>query len=140
MIVTRLSWFVTLCYVVSLSTAATPVCPAERLVARDDQGQQIRLSSDQLMARIVRKTSLTFPMLDGGHLHGTVEFDVVIDRTGKVACARLVTGHPIAAARGLEAILAWRFQPFVFRRRRVAVAGHLSIPYDVEGFGARKSN
>jgi protein TonB len=96
------------------------------------------LSSEQIMRRIVVKTDLAFPMLDGGHLRGTVELEVVIDRTGKVACARLLTGHPIAAASAIAAVQYWRFKPFVLRKRRVMVAGHLSIPYDVEGFRVPK--
>jgi hypothetical protein len=135
----RRSRLVTLC-AVRLSSAATAVCPEERFAATDPQGQKIRLRTDELMRRVVKKTNLTFPMLDGGHLRGTVELDVVIDRTGKVACANVVSGHPIAAASAMASIPNWRFQPFVLLKKRLTVTGRLSIPYDVEGFRATKSN
>lgn len=136
----RRSWLVSIFFAVRLSSAATAVCPGERFAATDTQGQKIRLETDELMRRAVKTTNLSLPMLDGGHLHGTVELDVVIDRTGKVACANVVGGHPIAATSAMAAIPNWRFQPFVLRKKRVTVTGRLKIPYDVEGFRATKGN
>lgn len=105
-------------------------CPGDRSTALDDQGRRIWLHTDELMQRVVKKTNLTFPMLDGGHLRGTVELDVLIDATGNLECVQAVSGNPIAIASAMAAIQNWKFEAFVLWNKRLPVLGHLSIPYD----------
>lgn len=95
----------------------------------DERG--IWLSSDDLMRRVIQKSYLSFPMLDGGCLHGEVRLNLLIDAEGKVACAQVVSGHPIAIASAMATIRDWRFKPLVRKDKGIPVFGHLTIPYDV---------
>ncbi|MDQ2856159.1 MAG: energy transducer TonB [Acidobacteriota bacterium] len=45
------------------------------------------------------------------HAMGTVKVDVQIDRGGKVASARVASGHPLLGSPAREAALEWRFEP-----------------------------
>lgn len=47
----------------------------------------------------------------GLNISGNVVLEVRFDLTGKVACARANSGHPIAIAAAMEAIKRWTFRP-----------------------------
>lgn len=106
-------------------------CAQKALSASDEHGVSTWLGSEDLMRRVVKKSDLTFPMLGHGHLRGEVVLDLLIDEQGHVACARAISGHPIAIASAMASIQTWRFKPFVQRNKGIAVFGHLTIPYDV---------
>jgi len=77
---------------------------------------------------------LSFPMLDmskGSHFRGEVKIDLPLDEQGGVKCAQVMSGHPIAVASAMGAIRNWKFKPFVQHDKRIAVFGHLMIPYDI---------
>jgi TonB family protein len=106
-------------------------CADKRSPAVDERGIQRWLSSEELMHRVVHRSELRFPMFDGGRLHGEVQLDILIDSRGEVACARLISGHPIAAASAMDAIQRWTFQPLTVQGKRVPVLGHLTVPFDI---------
>jgi len=113
-------------------------CAHKSSAARDEHGVPIWLNSDALFQRAVHKTDLTFPMLDGGRLHGFVNVDIQIDARGNVACALAISGHPIAIASALSAVRTWRFKPFTQYAKAVPVFGHLVIAYDTRHVSRRQ--
>ena len=50
-------------------------------------------------------------MFDRSRLNGYVVIDILLDDTGKVWCARVVSGHPLLFGSAIEAMKDWTFRP-----------------------------
>ena len=113
-------------------------CPTEKRscvktedLLLDSEGCPVRLTSAEMMSRATAKSPINRPGLLGrNNINGSVEVEVVSDKRGKVRCARVLSGHPLAHAAAVQSVTRWSFKPYTVVGKRKAVAGVLNIPFD----------
>jgi len=67
------------------------------------------------------------------HIEGTVVLNVDIDNEGEVARVELVSGHPQLAAAAMDAVLQWKYRPFVLNGEAVAVETTVPAKFALAG-------
>jgi WD40 repeat protein len=91
----------------------------------------IRLSSNQLLQRVIQKSPIERPsMLGKNQTRGVVAIQILIDKQGRVVYARGVEGDPFAIASSTKSLRNWRFTPYVRKGRQRSVTGVVSLPFD----------
>lgn len=70
------------------------------------------------------------------NLAGIVVIEVRFDISGKVACARAKSGHPIAVSAAMEAVPKWTFKPLVTNGVPKAGCGRITIKYRLRDQGS----
>src|SRR5215467_7189181 len=76
------------------------------------QPKRVQLSEAVAMANLVEVTAPRRPGYVGAHILGKVLLKIVIDQEGKLAEARVMSGHPMLEQASLEAIIHWKFRPY----------------------------
>jgi hypothetical protein len=95
--------------------------PGRRLLY--SQTGAVRVSRWVAQAHLVKKVEPAGDWLgDARNVQGEVEFEAVIGKRGGVVKLQLVHGHPLLVGRAEEAVLQYRYRPFVFKKGRVAVS------------------
>lgn len=93
-------------------------------------GQPV-LSSSQLTDRVIQRHTIERPgSLGKNKVSGIVNIEVLINKQGKVICARGVDGHPLAMGSAVRSVRRWTFRPYARGGKAISVAGVLSIPFD----------
>lgn len=62
-------------------------------------------------------------------LEGYVHIGILVDESGQVSCAQVVSGHPIIVGSAIEAARHWKFRPATQNGRKVAFYGVLAFHY-----------
>lgn len=90
--------------------APEPACVAER--ESPTANTPIRVSSAELYGSAVSKPLPRYPPIARqAHAEGTVVIEVVADETGRVTCARALSGHPLLVRVTVAAAKEWVFSP-----------------------------
>lgn len=98
---------------------------------RDSEGRPIWLGSSELLDRVIEKQRIERPgQLGKNSLEGVVSVEVLINKHGKVSCARGSEGHPIAIGAAIHSLRKWTFRPYIVSGKPKAVVGVLTVPYD----------
>ena len=106
-------------------------CLKRTNLLRDRHGRPIWLASSELMDRVVERQPIERPgPLGKNSLQGAVSIEVLINKAGKVICARGVEGHPIAIAAAIHSLRKWIFRPYTVNSKSKTVAGVLTVMYD----------
>lgn len=108
-------------------------CPSSGPSLLERGGQRI-LSSRDLERRTISCVSPKFPGLARQmRLEGQVHIAILVDESGQVVCAHVVSGHPIMIGSAIDAARQWKFRPAVQHGRRVAFYGILAFHYSTSG-------
>lgn len=70
------------------------------------------------------------------NLAGTVVVEIRFKSTGKVACVRAKSGHPIAISAAMEAVPKWTFKPVRSKGAAKAGCGQITIKYRLSDEGS----
>jgi hypothetical protein len=102
--------------------SALPCAPRTE-VLKNGNGKPVWLEPDELADRAVEKAQ---PIRDA-HFRGSgyVLVNVLVDRKGRVICAKTVYGHPILREAAISAALKWKFKPMISNSRPISFLGHL---------------
>jgi protein TonB len=65
-------------------------------------------------------------------IEGTVVIDAVIDVSGNVVEAKVVSGHPLLLAAALEAVRQWKFEPTYLNEQPVPVALLVTVEFHLQ--------
>jgi Gram-negative bacterial TonB protein C-terminal len=98
-------------------------------LARDSSTDPVWLSSPQLHKRAIHSQPMQVPGMMDGHMSGAVTLAVLIDQSGKLECAEVLNGHPIATGSAIEAVQHYRFQPYSANGHTHPVLGTLTLDY-----------
>ncbi len=89
-----------------------------------------KLEEHLLEEHLIHKVDPDYPaMAKIAHVQGKVIVDVVIDKTGNVASAKVLTGHPLLADAALKAIQQWKYAPFVVDNNPVEVDSTVTVTF-----------
>jgi hypothetical protein len=90
----------------------------------------VRVSRSVAQAHLVKKVEPGGDWLgDARNVQGEVEFEAVIDKRGCVVKLQLVHGHPLLVGRAEEAVLQYRYRPFVFKKVPGTVSTDIVVPF-----------
>lgn len=118
------------------STGKSWSCLRRRDLLRDSRGRAVWLDSPELMDRVVEKQPIVRPgSLGKNKLRGAVNIQVLIDKSGRVICARGLKGHPLGVSAAISSLRKWSFRPFIVNGKSKPVAGVLTLPYDFGALG-----
>ena len=68
--------------------------------------------SHALLNAAIKKVEPRYPPMGTRvRIQGDVKVTIVVDRTGKVVCARATEGHPLLRASAVHAATQWQFKP-----------------------------
>jgi TonB family protein len=71
------------------------------------------------------------------NIQGIVEFDVLIDGTGRVVHARLIKSIPLLDSAARRCVLQWKFSPGTRRGHPVVVRGNAPVAFRIYDEGSR---
>jgi TonB family protein len=66
------------------------------------------------------------------HIEGAVLLNVNIDDEGNVGRVELVSGHPILAPAAMDAVLEWKYRPFVLNGVAAPVETTVAVKFALE--------
>jgi hypothetical protein len=85
------------------------------------------LSSEEILARVVKRSKIVRP--SDANFTGTVDLDVFVGADGRVLCARVVRGQPLATTPVLQSLKTWKFRPLrTANRERLSFYGTVTVP------------
>jgi TonB family protein len=108
-------------------------CKVEGPVFVGKSGKAVWLDNGALLKRATHCSSPLLPaMARQARIEGQVLVDILVDRKGKVACARLIVGHPLLAGSAIDAAKDWTFRPMKQNGKVVSFYGHLHFQFSTE--------
>ncbi len=69
------------------------------------------------------------PLAKAAHIQGTVVFAITVDKTGKVATVKVVSGPAMLQQAAMDSLRQWTFHPFLNNGVLVPATGNISIPF-----------
>jgi TonB family protein len=119
--------FVFLAGYLGATEAAKWPCDATAGVLKDRDGRTVWFDSTELERLAIHKSTPRMP--SSARVEGTVTVEVVVDKAGKVGCARVAAGHPLLRKSALEAVEHWTFKPYVSEGEPIAIMGRLTLRF-----------
>lgn len=108
-------------------------CRSEWPVLKDAKGKAIWMNTAQLVQNATHCVPPQIPYHEyQARVQGSVLVDILVDPRGRVACAKLIVGHPLLATRSVEAARKWTFQPQQQAGRPVSFRGRLQFDFVLE--------
>ena len=95
----------------------------------------VKLTPRALLKRTVNCRTPTYPHGRGLRVKGAVAVKILVDETGAVRSAKVVSGHPFFRAEAVRTAKGWTFRPVEFKGRPAKAAGVLRLlfsPDDAE--------
>lgn len=138
---TRSCLFLFLVITVSISLVGEePSCETQASVLTGKDGKSIWLNTKALIKRATHCAAPKMPALARMvRLEGQVLVGILVDEKGKVACARVVSGHPMLVGSALEAAKDWTFRPMKQRHKSVSFQGHLNFHFSTGPISTNES-
>jgi TonB family protein len=107
-------------------------CTSHGPLLTGNDGQPVWLNTKLLIKNSTHCNAPQMPALyRQARIEGLVLVDILVDEKGQVACARLVSGHPLLAGSAIDAARNWTFQPKKRRGRAVSFYGHLRFHFSL---------
>ena len=84
--------------------------------------KRIRVGGAVMAAKLIEQKAPVYPPLaKEARIQGTVRFNVLISKEGKVADVRLISGHPLLVPPAMDALKEWSYQPTLLNGNPVEV-------------------
>jgi TonB family protein len=92
--------------------------------------QAIRIAPDVAEQNLLNKVEPIYPPLAmQARIQGTVRFNVVIGKDGRISSAQLVSGHPILVNAARKATEQWTYQPILVNGEPAEVATQIAVTF-----------
>jgi len=132
----RISIILILSGLLSAQSPSVPCCKCQT----SGQSKNVVCLDDKEMREHVDHVEPLKPsgLEKGLHLAGIILVEMRFDASGKVACARAKSGHPIAIAAAMEAVRKWTFKPVVSDGTAKGGCGIITIKYRLRDQGSSR--
>lgn len=92
--------------------------------------QRIRVSQGVSEGLIVSKVQPIYPpSAQSARIQGIVLIKAVINQTGDVVSAELISGHPLLAPAALDAVKQWKYRPYLLNGNAVNVETQVQVVF-----------
>jgi protein TonB len=89
-----------------------------------------KVSSQAVLSAASTKVQPEYPeMAKKMGIQGNVELEAVVDEAGSVEKVETVSGNPILARAGVDALKRWKFKPFIEDGKPVKVTAPVSFTF-----------
>jgi TonB family protein len=132
----RASFIVLLIGWLSAQSPSAPCCTCDTS-GPERPDDVVCLNAKEMRGRVDHVEPLKPSGLDKGlNLRGTVALEIRFDASGKLACARAKSGHPIAIAAAMDAVRRWTFRPLMSNGAAKGGCGPITIKYRLREKGS----
>jgi TonB family protein len=108
----------------------TPGRSQQSTAPREGIPQLARVSAGIMQGLLAHKVDPEYPAdAKEKHVEGTVLLNVDIDDEGNVGRVELASGHPMLAPAAMDAVLQWRYRPFVLNGEAVPVETTVQVHF-----------
>ncbi len=91
---------------------------------------EIRMGANVVAANLINKVEPVYPPLARqARIQGTVRFNVVIDKEGRVQNLTLISGHPLLVASAKDAVQQWIYKPTLLNGEPVMVMTTVDVNF-----------
>jgi periplasmic protein TonB len=112
----------------SVPTAAPPPPPPPKPKAVVPQ--RIRVGGQVAAASLIRKVMPVYPTLaKQARIQGTVRFQAVIGKDGRIQDLQLISGHPLLVGAAEEAVKQWLYRPTLLNGEPVEVITQIDVNF-----------
>jgi protein TonB len=96
--------------------------------------QRVRVSSGVSSGLLIRKVQPSYPPLARqARIQGTVVFHAVISKDGSIENLTLVSGHPMLVPAAREALIQWKYRPYLLNGEPVEVDTEIQVNFTLAG-------
>ena len=120
----------------SVPVAAPPPPPPPKIEEKPKPKpvQRIRVGGNVQAARLVNQPRPVYPPLARqARIQGTVRFNAIIGRDGKIENLTLVSGHPLLVPSATEAVKQWVYKPTMLNGEPVEVVTQIDVNFTLSG-------
>jgi TonB family protein len=92
----------------------------------------VLVSEDYMRTLREKRVDPVYPqaaLKDG--VHGVVELQIRISKTGDIQNVRLISGDPALASSATEAVKQWSYKPYLFSGEPIAVDTKVTLSYEI---------
>jgi len=116
------------------SPPASPVDASQVEATQVEAPKHVQLDRKLLEDRVINQVQPTYPPIaKAAHIQGDVLLHVVIDKEGRVAQLRAVSGHPILIQAAMDAVKQWSYKPYEVRGEAVGVESTVRVEFRIDG-------
>jgi len=92
--------------------------------------KRIRVGGSVAQANLISQTPLVYPSLArNAKVQGPVVLLAQIDKAGKVANLRVLSGHPMLMQSAMDAVRQWRYKPYLLNGEPVEVETAVTVNF-----------
>jgi protein TonB len=119
----------------SVPTAAPPPPPPKvEEKPKPKPVQRIRVGGNVQAARLVNQPRPVYPPLARqARIQGTVRFNAIIGKDGRIENLTLVSGHPLLVPAATEAVKQWVYKPTLLNGEPVEVVTQIDVNFTLSG-------
>jgi len=119
----------------SVPTAAPPPPPPPvKAKPKPKPPKRIRVGGNVQSARLVRQPKPVYPPLARqARIQGTVRFNAIIGKDGRIANLTLVNGHPLLVPSATAAVKQWVYKPTLLNGEPVEVVTVIDVNFTLSG-------
>jgi protein TonB len=115
----------------SVPTAAPPPPPPPK--PKPKPPQRIRVGGNVQSARLVNQPKPVYPPLARqARIQGTVRFNAIIGKDGRIANLTLVNGHPLLVPAATAAVKQWVYKPTLLNGEPVEVVTVIDVNFTLQ--------
>jgi protein TonB len=112
-----------------LPTAAPPP-PPPKAVEKPKAPSSIRVGGNVQAANILKQVKPPYPPLARqARIQGTVKFNAVIGKDGRIQNLQLISGHPLLVAAATQAVEQWVYKPTLLNGEPVDVITTIDVNF-----------
>lgn len=118
----------------SVPIAAPPPPPKVIAKPKPKPPKRIRVGGNVQSARLVRQPKPTYPPLARqARIQGTVRFNAIIGKDGRIQNLTLVSGHPLLVPSATAAVRQWIYKPTLLNGEPVEVVTVIDVNFTLSG-------
>jgi len=91
-----------------------------------------KIATEVAMKHVLKSVPAKYPaMAAAANIQGKVMVEATISAEGQVSHVRLLSGHPLLAPAALDAVLQWKFQPFLLNGKPLSVMATVPVLFNL---------
>ncbi len=118
----------------SVPTAAPPPPPPKVKPKPKPRPKRIRVGGNVQAARLIKQVKPIYPPLARqARIQGTVRFNAIIGKDGRIQNLTLVSGHPLLVPAATAAVKQWVYKPTLLNGEPVEVVTIIDVNFTLSG-------
>ncbi len=92
--------------------------------------RRVRVSQGVMASLLLSKVAPEYPAAARDqHIQGVVLLAVIVDKEGNVSNIQLISGHPLLAPAGIDAVRQWKYKPYLLNGEPFEVKTQVTVNF-----------